>query len=121
MNTSGQHQTKPAINRRAFVKTAALAGAAWDTPAITSYEPNNNAVRTEKWRYIRYVDDTEELHDHDTDPLEWKNLATDPQHAAVKETLEKWMPKNNVPPQIPRGNREMESNLEQIARKNARG
>jgi hypothetical protein len=34
-----------------------------------------------------YADGQEELYDHETDPNEWINLANDPQHAAVKESL----------------------------------
>ena len=49
--------------------------AKWDTPAVTTYMPNNHAVRTEKWRYIRYANGDEELYDHDADPHEWTNLA----------------------------------------------
>ena len=31
----------------------------------------NHTVRTEKWRYIRYADGTEELYDMVRDPNEW--------------------------------------------------
>ena len=30
--------------------------ARWDKPAITTFHLNNHAVRTEKWRYIRYAE-----------------------------------------------------------------
>ncbi len=49
--------------------------AAWDRPAVTTHGRNNHAVRSERWRYIRYADGSEELYDHDADPLEWANLA----------------------------------------------
>ena len=71
--------------------------AAWDRPAVSTNRQNSHAVRSEKWRYIRYADDTEELYDHDADPLEWKNLAGDSRCAAVKEDLKKWLPKINRP------------------------
>jgi arylsulfatase A-like enzyme len=74
--------------------------ATWDTPAITTYLPNNHAVRTEKWRYIRYANGDEELYDHDTDPHEWTNLAKDEKHAAVKKELAKWLPTENKPERI---------------------
>ena len=43
----------------------------------------NHAVRTPRWRYIRYRDGSEELYDHQNDPWEWKNLASDPQYQNV--------------------------------------
>ncbi|NQU21912.1 MAG: sulfatase [Candidatus Nealsonbacteria bacterium] len=45
------------------------------------------SVRTRRWRYIRYNNGAEELYDHDNDEYEWTNLATAPQHAAVKQEL----------------------------------
>ncbi len=66
-------------------------------PAITTWGRNNHAVRTERWRYIHYADGGEELYDHDADPLEWKNLAGDPQSAAAKSELAAWLPKINAP------------------------
>jgi arylsulfatase A-like enzyme len=53
----------------------------WDHPSITTYGYGNHSVRTERWRFIRYNDKTEELYDHDADPFEWKNLASDPKFA----------------------------------------
>ncbi len=69
--------------------------AAWDRPARTTYLYNNHSVRTEKWRYIRYNDGTEELYDETKDPLEWTNLAGKPEHAAVKAELGRWLPAVN--------------------------
>jgi arylsulfatase A-like enzyme len=74
--------------------------AKWDLPAVTTYLPNNHAVRTEKWRYIRYANGDEELYDHDTDPHEWTNLAKDPKLAGVKKELAKWLPTENKPERI---------------------
>jgi arylsulfatase A-like enzyme len=71
--------------------------AKWDFPSVTTHGRNNHAVRNERWRYIRYEDDGEELYDHEADPLEWKNLANDPQYVSVKAELGKWLPKVNAP------------------------
>lgn len=68
-----------------------------DRPSITTHGRNNHAVRTEKWRYIRYADGSEELYDHDADPLEWKNLAADPATAKVRAELAAQLPKMNAP------------------------
>lgn len=76
--------------------------AAWDTPAVTTYHRNNHAVRTERWRYIRYADGGEELYDHAADPYEWTNLATDGKYADVKEQLRGKLPATNSP-ERPRG------------------
>jgi arylsulfatase A-like enzyme len=70
--------------------------AEWDRPALTTHGRNNHAVRSERFRYIRYEDGSEELYDHDADPLEWKNLAADAKFADVKAELAKSLPKVNA-------------------------
>ena len=69
----------------------------WDRPSLTTHGRNNHALRSERWRYIRYADGSEELYDHENDPQEWKNLAKDSQYAQVKADLAKWLPEKNVP------------------------
>jgi len=71
--------------------------AAWDRPAVTTHGFMNHAVRSRAWRYIRYANGDEELYDEIADPLEWRNLAGDPRHAAVKTELAAWLPAENVP------------------------
>jgi arylsulfatase A-like enzyme len=71
--------------------------AAWDQPAVTTHLYQNHAVRTERWRYIRYANGDEELYDHDADPREWTNLAKDVQFAEVKAGLAKHLPAKNAP------------------------
>lgn len=70
--------------------------AAWDRPAVTTRGYGNHAVRSEKWRYIRYNDGSEELYDEQSDPLEWKNLAGESQYASLKTELAQWLPKTNA-------------------------
>ena len=69
----------------------------WDHPSVTTFGFGNHAVRTERWRYIQYSDKSEELYDHDADPHEWKNLATDTKYADTKKKLSTWLPKINNP------------------------
>jgi arylsulfatase A-like enzyme len=71
--------------------------AAWERPALTTHGRDNHALRSERYRYIRYADGSEELYDHDADPNEWKNLAADPAHADAKKKLAEWLPKTNAP------------------------
>ncbi|MGQ9731358.1 MAG: sulfatase [Candidatus Zipacnadales bacterium] len=72
--------------------------AAWEYPALTTYGQNNHSVRSERWRYIRYQDGSEELYDHQTDDMEWTNLAGNPQYAEVKAEHARWLPRVNAEP-----------------------
>jgi arylsulfatase A-like enzyme len=67
-------------------------------PAITSHNQGNHGVRTERWRYIRYADGSEELYDLRNDPREWTNLAGDPEYADTLVGHRRWLPKIDAPP-----------------------
>ncbi|MEZ6055976.1 MAG: sulfatase-like hydrolase/transferase [Planctomycetaceae bacterium] len=69
-----------------------------DRPAITSHNQGNHGVRSERWRYIRYADGSEELYDHTNDANEWHNLASHPDMADVLAEHRRWLPKVDVPP-----------------------
>jgi len=69
----------------------------WERPALTTHGRNNHSVRSQQWRYIRYEDGSEELYNHDTDQLEWYNLANDPQYQTIKTELSGWLPDVNAP------------------------
>ena len=45
--------------------------------AFLSYGPENTAAQSERYRYLRYEDGSEELYDHQKDPHEWTNLIGD--------------------------------------------
>ena len=66
----------------------------WESPALMTYMKANHAVRSERWRYIRYSDGSEELYDHDRDPNEWINVADETNNLAVIEEHRKWLPLN---------------------------
>lgn len=65
---------------------------------VTTHRFKNHAVRSEKWRYIRYEDGSEELYDHSVDPREYKNLAGLSQFKAVKDYLARWLPEVDIEP-----------------------
>jgi arylsulfatase A-like enzyme len=69
--------------------------APWDTPALTTFQFNNHAVRDETFRYIRYDGGDEELYNQVKDPNGWTNLAGDSNFAETKEKLGKFMPTEN--------------------------
>jgi arylsulfatase A-like enzyme len=71
--------------------------ARWDHPAITTYDFDEFSVRTEQFRYIRYIDGGEELYDHRSDPEEWTNLADAPEYAVVKAEMIGHIPVDAAP------------------------
>ncbi|MCF6176760.1 MAG: sulfatase [Victivallaceae bacterium] len=72
----------------------------WDYPAITSQLGKHHAVRSNRYRYIRYSDGSEELYDHSKDPNEWNNLAGNTQYAAIKKKLRKYIPSTKNMPDV---------------------
>lgn len=57
----------------------------WDHPRL----PRTEGLRTERWKYIRYLDhpEYEELYDLEADPHEARNLAGAPEHAGLLADL----------------------------------
>lgn len=70
--------------------------AEWARPAVMTYGVGNHAVRTDRWRYIRYADGTEELYDHEHDPHEWTNVVRSRRNVA--DELKRWIPQHEAPP-----------------------
>jgi arylsulfatase A-like enzyme len=67
-------------------------------PAITSHNQGNHAIRSERWRYIRYADGTEELYDLVHDPAEWRNVVAKSEHADVLAEHRRWLPRLDAAP-----------------------
>ncbi|MBI2826609.1 MAG: sulfatase [Planctomycetia bacterium] len=88
---------KPGLEGTSLVPLLKDPAAPWDHPALTTHGRGHHAVRSERWRYIRYADGAEELYDHQSDPHEWTNLAGDARHAAIKAELARWLPKTDAP------------------------
>jgi arylsulfatase A-like enzyme len=82
--------------------------AEWNRPVLTTYGKDNHAIRSHRWRYIRYSDGAEELYDRLADEMEWENLAQRPEYAMVKSELARWLPAVNAPESV----RERGLNLE---------
>ncbi|HEX04288.1 MAG TPA: DUF4976 domain-containing protein, partial [Bacteroidetes bacterium] len=63
-------------------------------PAISSHSIGKHSVRSDRYRYIGYYPDGEELYDHQNDPNEWYNQADNPDYADIKAELIQWLPGN---------------------------
>lgn len=60
---------------------------------ITSYGPGNHAVQSDRYRFYRYENGAMELYDHQRDPNEWTNLASDSDQKSVIDALKAELPK----------------------------
>jgi arylsulfatase A-like enzyme len=55
--------------------------------AFLSYGPENTAAQSERYRYLRYEDGSEELYDHKNDPHEWTNLIGNEKYQAMRKKM----------------------------------
>lgn len=87
----------PANEGRSLAPLLKDPAAGWEYPALTFWGQDNTAVRTERYRYIRYEDGSEELYDHSNDPNEWHNLASSPDTQAIRKRLAGFIPGDQQP------------------------
>lgn len=68
-----------------------------DREVIISYlQAHEYAITNRDWRYIRYGDGQEELYDHNNDPHEWDNLASDPAYESIRSDMRRKSPANTA-------------------------
>lgn len=66
----------------------------WAHPAITSFGKGNFAIRSTHYRFIQYLDGSQELYDLRSDPHEWMNLAADSEFSGIVAQHAKQIPTN---------------------------
>ncbi|TWU47319.1 Choline-sulfatase [Rubripirellula tenax] len=71
-------------------------------PAICTHNVGNHSVCDQRWRYIVYVDGSEELYDRSIDPDERDNLMApgskiSTEHRKVADRLAAWLPRDEKP------------------------
>ncbi len=89
---------KPGIESRSLVPLLRDPAAPWPHAALTHLDqPENYALSTERWRYLHYRGGEEELYDIESDPHEWTNLATKPEHTAKLAEMRALAPRQVAP------------------------
>ncbi len=63
-----------------------------DRAILTSYDYGSYSVRYRKWHYIRYIDESKELYNLESDPEEWSNLASKSELADTLKRLDGFIP-----------------------------
>jgi arylsulfatase A-like enzyme len=63
-----------------------------ETPAIVTYPQGSYSVVWKYWNYIHYVDGSEELYNHRTDPREFTNLANREKYRELMNRLKRMIP-----------------------------
>lgn len=98
----------PALQGRSLVPLLRQPDTAWPHPAFSQL-PHGTSIRTDRWTYNEWGPDGvdgAELYDHGADPLEHRNLATDPAYAPVIKDLKTQLHAVLPPrPVLPRGPR----------------
>ena len=87
---------KPNLEGHSFADLKTLS-AEEERPTLTTMGFRNHSVRGDRYRYTRYDDGTEELYDHQTDPLERTNLINQRDLAPVVQRLSAWLPLHDEP------------------------
>ena len=68
--------------------------AEWNEAVVSTIGRGTHSVATDRWRYIRYFDGSEELYDLSKDTEEWTNIASRPEHQDIKRRLATHIPQD---------------------------
>jgi arylsulfatase A-like enzyme len=91
----------PENEGRSFAALTANPDLTWNTPTLTTYNFKNHSLFDGRYRYTWYggkAEGAEELYDHRSDPMEYTNLASNPEYKSIIERLKKCLPTHNEPP-----------------------
>ena len=86
-----------ALDGRSFAPLLADPVAEWDRPSLSIYGKGNASLRDEHYRFIHYLDGTEELYDRQSDPHEFTNLIGQPGMDEVVDRLSRHLPETWAP------------------------
>ncbi len=86
----------PAQEGQSLVPLMRNPAARWEHPAISNFGPGNYAVRSTRYRFIKYRDGSREFYDHRNDPHEWRNLAQQPEVQELISQHEAFLPREEA-------------------------
>jgi arylsulfatase A-like enzyme len=72
----------------------------WSEPTLTTQQHKNHSLTDGRYRFIWRGGRTaiaEELYDHESDPMEWTNLARNPEYQSIIERFRECLPEHNEP------------------------
>ena len=70
----------------------------WSEPTLSDYGYGGHRIYDGRYSYIVFSSKgTEELYDHQADPMEWHNLISNPEYAEVKARLKSYVPSVREP------------------------
>ncbi len=90
----GLEAPKHTLDGKSIVPVLKNPNVMWERPGFTSYGKQYSSVRSQRYRYIRYPDGTQELYDHKDDPYENENIAGDTESKPIIDRLSQAIPKN---------------------------
>lgn len=91
--------SNPALDGRSFAPLLSKPERAWNHPTLTNgCSPGFYRVFDGRYSYISYQKrGSEELYDHNVDPMEWNNLSSDSESESIKARLKAFIPRSEQP------------------------
>ena len=89
----------PVLDGRSFAPLLRNPDMEWNHPTLTNgCSPGFYRVYDGRYSYISHRQrGAEELYDHHKDPMEWTNLADNPEYAGIKARLKALVPQTEEP------------------------
>jgi arylsulfatase A-like enzyme len=82
------------LEGRSLLPLIANPNAEWNEAVVSTIGRGTHSVATDRWRYIRYFDGSEELYDLRKDTEEWSNIASQPENKDIKRRLAAHIPQD---------------------------
>jgi arylsulfatase A-like enzyme len=85
---------------RSFAPLLANPFMKWNEPTLTTYQYKNHSLTDGRYRYTWYggrAGGAEELYDHASDPMEYYNLAANPEYEKVIKRFHAYLPTHHEP------------------------